>query len=146
MKELPIKYNSLIETGFYVSGFNWFVDYLVFPFAMVTLKIFGKPALNLVGKVFVKGLKWFTKPPYGIILKLHAEGTINGERRKFEINLIHEDGYLMTAVPIVAFLKQYLNSNIKKSGVWYQANIVEPEQFFEDIRSMGIKIEESFID
>ncbi len=146
MKELPGKYMSLNETGFYVSGFNWFVDLFVLPFAIITLKLFGKRALNIVGKVFVKGLKGFTNPPYGIILKLNSEGIINGEQRKYEMKLIHENGYIVTAVPIVAFLKQYLNGTAKKTGVWYQANIVEPEQFFDDIRKMGVNIEESIIE
>ena len=145
MKELPNKFKPLNETGFYVSGFNWFVDLFVLPFAMITLKIFRKQALNLVGKVFVRGLNCFSKPPFGIILKLQVDGILNNERRKYEMNLINEDGYIMTAVPIVAYLKQYISGIARKTGVWFQANIVEPEQFFEDIKRMGINIEEKFI-
>ncbi len=56
------------------------------------------------------------------------------------IQLSHTDGYFLTAVPVVACLKQYLTGSIKKPGVWFQANIVEPELFIKDIEKMGIKL------
>jgi saccharopine dehydrogenase (NAD+, L-lysine-forming) len=42
MRLLPETFPSLSQTGFYVGGFNWFVDWLVFPLAFVALKLFPK--------------------------------------------------------------------------------------------------------
>ena len=39
MRMLPTMFSDLGETGFYVGGFNWFVDWFVFPFILVTQKI-----------------------------------------------------------------------------------------------------------
>ena len=39
MRFIPESFPSLQETGFYVGGFNWFVDWLVFPLLVMMLKI-----------------------------------------------------------------------------------------------------------
>ncbi|TAL70540.1 MAG: hypothetical protein EPN82_02705 [Bacteroidetes bacterium] len=142
MNDLPEKLNTLNETGFYVSGFNWFVDYFILPLAVILLKIFGKFALNPVSKMFVFGLKHFSKPPYNIILKLKSEGLKNGRKCFFEMNLINKDAYQMTAIPVAAAIKQYLVRD-ENTGVWYQSNFVEPLQFIKDMELFGMKIEES---
>ena len=52
----------------------------------------------------------------------------------------HEDGYYLTAAPIFACLKQYLTGEIKKPGLFFQANVVEPIKFFDDLRDLKIDI------
>jgi saccharopine dehydrogenase (NAD+, L-lysine-forming) len=59
---------------------------------------------------------------------------------QLRITLSHEDGYLLTAVPVVACLLQYLKSTIRQPGLWFQANIVEPKEFLEDMKRMGIQV------
>ena len=57
MKFLPKDIPSLKETGFFVGGFNWFVNYISIPFVLISLKIseslFSKPSV----KLFEFGLK-----------------------------------------------------------------------------------------
>jgi hypothetical protein len=38
------RFPALRQTGFYVGGFNWFVDWLVFPLAFMAFKLFPQKA------------------------------------------------------------------------------------------------------
>lgn len=140
MKNLPEEFSSLNETGFFVRGFNWFVNYISIPFAMVCLKIskslFVKPAV----KVFEFGLKKFSKPPFICSLKLVAAGIRNNKRKTLQIEISHSDGYFLTAVPVAACLLQYLDGSVRKPGLHFQANAVELERFFMDLEMMGIDV------
>ena len=140
MKFLPKEIPSLNETGFFVGGFNWFVNYISIPFVLISLKIseslFSKPAV----KLFEFGLKKFSKPPYICSLKLKAFGKKNNKNVKFQMEVSHSDGYLLTAVPVVACLFQYLDGLVRNSGLHFQANVVEPKRFFKDLQMMGIDV------
>lgn len=50
----------------------------------------------------------------------------------------------VTAIPVVACLMQYSNQNSRKSGLWFQANFVEPVQFFHDINRLGVEINQNW--
>lgn len=141
MRALPSFYPSLQETGFFVAGFHWFTDYIIMPIGMAALKIWPKKAVTPVGKVFYWGLRTFCKPPYKTVLQLEASGIKNEKQKNVRITLAHEDGYFMTAVPVVACLLQYLKGSIRKPGLWFQANIVDPNQILQDMERMGINIE-----
>ena len=138
-EKLPEMVPGLHETGFYVTGFNPVVDYIITPVVIAGLKLFPKSAVTL-GKLFVWGLHNFSKPPYRTCLVLEAKGTRDGKPAAMQMRLSHSDPYFMTAAPIVACLKQYCSGQINTPGLWYQANIVEPESFFRDMESMGIQI------
>lgn len=143
MMTLPAKHPSLQETGFYVSGFNSIVDNLFLPFAFVALKIFGSYTLKPVASLFQWCLKRFSKPPYTIMLRLEAEGLKEGELSKYSLSLEHRDGYEMTAIPMIAFLLQYIEGLSRKSGVHLQANIVQPVKFIATLSELGIEIIEN---
>ncbi len=139
-EELLYLVPSLQETGFYIAGFNGVTDYLITPIVMLGLKWFPKSEKKM-GKLFQWSLQKFSKPPFITMLNLEADGFTNDKKSKIQINLMHTDGYFLTAVPVVACLKQYNEGTIKQTGLWYQANIVDPVQFIRDIDTMGIKTE-----
>jgi saccharopine dehydrogenase (NAD+, L-lysine-forming) len=72
MRALPEIYPTLTETGFYVGSFNWFVDWVIMPIAMVAMKISSRAALKPMARWMHWGLKAFSRPPYGTLLKIEA--------------------------------------------------------------------------
>jgi saccharopine dehydrogenase (NAD+, L-lysine-forming) len=140
MRDIPKSINTLNDLGFYISGFNWFVDWLIALSVILILPIFRENAINRITKLFIWGLKKYTKPPFGVALKLETEGKANEQFIKHELFIEHKDAYFITAACVTACLKQYLNANIRKPGLHLQAHITEPLQFFEDLKSMGLEI------
>ncbi|KAA0230812.1 hypothetical protein EDS67_05190 [candidate division KSB1 bacterium] len=143
INSLPAMYPGLQETGFYVGGFNWFVDWLVFPFIWPLYKLFGKRSVKPLAKVLGWGLRNFSKPPFGTRLKVEASGMKNGKALSRNLILSHADGYVFTAIPVVATLLQYLDGSGRKPGMWTQAHFVEPRRMLRDMQRMGIEMGES---
>jgi saccharopine dehydrogenase (NAD+, L-lysine-forming) len=141
MRSLPEMYPSLRETGFFVGGFNWFVDWLVLPLAVIVLRIWLEGALKPMGKLMKWGLTTFSSPPYGTLLKVEACGKKGGKSEEMCVTLYHEDGYMFTAIPIAACLLQYLDGSIRKPGLWTQANIIEPNRLMKDMKRMGVHVQ-----
>jgi saccharopine dehydrogenase (NAD+, L-lysine-forming) len=140
MRPIPDLYPDLEETGFFVGGFNWFVDWIVSPLVMVMVRISPQRGVRMGASLMRWGLDKFSKSPYGTLLKLEARGTQGGEQKSLDIIICHEDGYMITAVPVAACLLQYLDGTIRKPGLWFQALVVEPGRFMNDMERMGLEV------
>lgn len=134
MRDLPKMYPALKETGFYISGSNWIADLLVTPVVMVGLKLFPKRGIRPLGR-----LMWWamgkSKPPYRVVLKVEAKGLLNGVGTRVQARCEHEDGYELTAIPVVALLMQY--NAVRKPGLHMMGHLAEPDRLFRDMESMG---------
>lgn len=139
MQRVQELFPTMTRTGFYVAGFNWFIDYLVLPLAMFLTRVSPGRGAGMLSDLLVIGMKKFSRPPYSTILKLHASGESEGRERELEACLSHEDGYALTAAPVVAAIVQYLDGTARKPGVFTQAEIVDPERLLEDLTRMGMK-------
>ena len=139
MRPIPYLYPDLEETGFFVGGFNWFVDWFISPLVMVMVKISPQRGLEMGASLMRWGLDNFSKPPYGTLLKLEARGIQGGKQKSLDVVVCHKDGYMITAIPVAACLLQYLDGTIRKPGLWFQALVVEPERFMSDMERMGLE-------
>lgn len=144
MYALP-KMFPLEETGVYVAGFNWFIDYLVFPLAFILFAIKKGLGRHFIAKLFVYGFNHFPKGNRGVSFVLEAEGTKDKKPVKFRVLAEQEDGYEFTAIPIIACIHQYLDGSITKPGLWLMGHIVEPNRLMKDMREMGVNFKESSV-
>ncbi len=142
LRDIPSMYPTLKETGFYISGSNWFSDLIITPIVFVGLKLAPKRGIRPLGK-----LMWWamgrSKPPYMVILKVEAKGQWNGKQAEAQAQIAHPDGYELTAIPVVAYLLQYLDGTARKAGVHMMGHIAEPVRLFQDMQKMGAEITES---
>ncbi len=141
MRALPERY-GLRETGFYIASLNWFADMVVFlPWYVFKLGRFDWGA-RLGAKLLVWSAKTFARPPYEVVLKVEAEGCVEGRPMRLDFSARHPDGYVFTAIPVVACLLQYLDGTIRQPGLWIMGQAVEPGRMIRDMERMGVCTEE----
>lgn len=139
MRKLPDMF-PLEETGVYVAGFNWFIDYFVIPLAMLLSKIKKGSGRHFIAKLLVFGFDHFSNNNRGVEFILEVEGKQNGVQRRFRVLAEHDDAYEFTAIPVVACVRQYLDGIIKP-GLWMMGHVVDPNRLMKDMEEMGIRIE-----
>ena len=144
LRALPEMYPSLQETGFYISGSNWLTDLLITPIIMLGLKLLPKQLMTPLGKLMWWGMQQ-SPPPYVVALKVEAQGLRNGQQVQVQARIEHVDGYELTAIPVVAYLKQYLDGTARQPGLHLMGQLAEPKHLFDDMQSMGVKIIEEVI-
>jgi len=140
LRPLPDLIPGLVDAGFYVGGFNWFVDWIILPLGMGLLWGAPRRGPRLVSRMMLWGLKRFGRPPYGTLLKLEAVGDRNGAEREITVVVYHADGYVLTAAPMVACLLQVLDGSARRPGLHFQATLVEPKRLLDDLRRMRVEV------
>jgi hypothetical protein len=142
LRALPDMIPALKETGFYISGANWFTDLLVTPLIFLGLKLAPKRGIRPLGRLF-----WWsmgqTKPPYVVALKVEAKGRLEEISADFHARIAHRNGYELTAISVAACLKQYLDGSARKSGVHLMGHLVDPARLLNDMQKMGTQVIES---
>jgi hypothetical protein len=138
---IPEMYPTLRDTGFYISGWNLLADLVLTPIVMIGLKIAPKRGIRPLGKLmwWAMGL---SRPPYRVVLRVEASGLLNGSQVAVETRIEHEDGYELTAIPVVALLRQY--DRIRQPGLHMMGHLVEPVRLFQDMERMGVRVTTTF--
>ena len=139
LRALPKIYPSLKNTGFYIAGANWFTDIFITPLVLLGLKIAPKRLLTPMGKLMWWGMQQ-SPPPYVVALKVEAKGLKNGQQAQVWARIEHSDGYELTAIPVVAYLLQYLDKSARQPGVHLMGHLAEPKRLFKDMQCMGVRI------
>jgi saccharopine dehydrogenase (NAD+, L-lysine-forming) len=135
---IPGMYPTLKDTGFYIAGWNPLTDMLLTPIIMVGLKIAPKRGIRPLGKLMWWGVN-LSKPPYRVVLKVEAEGQVNGRPAQVQARIEHEDGYELTAIPVVALLMQY--EQVRRPGLHMMGHLAEPGRLFDDMQKMGVQVD-----
>ncbi len=135
-RTMPQLFN-LKETGVYTTGFNWFVDYVVFPVMMLTQMIKKGSLRHFWAQSLIWGLNRFSSAEEGIVFLLQAEGNKDGRQRKVRIVSEHDSAYDFTVIPVIACLKQYFDGSIRKPGLHMMGHVVDPTHLLGDMALMG---------
>jgi len=56
------------------------------------------------------------------------------------VSVAHDDGYAITAIPVVATLLQYLDGSVRKPGLWLMGHVVDPVRLVADMDSLGARV------
>lgn len=134
VEQLP----SIRETGFYIAGFNKFLDNWLMPIIILGVLLVPKKWAGPFVKLFLWG-STFTKPPFGVKLVSECSGMKDKQAVNIRIEITQSDEYLLTAAPVVSCLLQLLDGSIRKPGLWHQSNVVEPERLLADMQKMGVE-------
>jgi hypothetical protein len=141
MESLPTDIPTLRRCGFFVGGFSPLMDYVALPVIMGLAKV---PALQ---RMTVALTRWSfghlanDPPPHRISIRLSAAGLREGLPATARMEISGDDGYLLTAAPVVACLRRLLDGSIRRPGVWLQGHLVDPDSFFTDLASFGLTVE-----
>ena len=138
---LPDMFPSLKETGFYIASTNLLADTFITPFVMLGLKLFPEHGARPLGKLIWWSMTALTKPPYQVVLMIQAKGHRNGVSKKVCVRIGHSDGYELTAIPVVALLKQYIDGSARRPGLWMMGHLAEPVRLIDDMQALGATID-----
>jgi saccharopine dehydrogenase (NAD+, L-lysine-forming) len=141
LRPLPKLIPGLEETGFFVGGFNGFVDWVLMPLGMAWMAVSPKAGARAFGRLLLWGLRTFSAPPYGTLLMLEAQGMVAGAPVSMRVTVFHPDGYLLTAAPMAACLLQMLDGSARRPGLHLQAVAVDPQRMLDDLQRMGVSVE-----
>ena len=132
----------LKEAGFYVAGFNWFVDWTVIPAALALGSLRRGLGARPLARLMAFGIRRFGRSPFAIVIALEAARGSGSARRGARVVVRSEDddGYRLTAVAAVACLKQLLDGAITRPGLHLMGHLADPARLVEDMRRMGIGV------
>jgi hypothetical protein len=140
MRSMPEIYR-LKSAGVYVAGFNWFVDYIIFPLIMLSQMIYKGLLRHFWAKAVIWGINNLSGDEERIVFLLQAEGEKGGNRQEVAIRCEHHSAYDFTVIPVIATLKQYIDGSIRKPGLWMMSHIVDPDRLLDDMGQMGVSIQ-----
>ncbi|MBI5709538.1 MAG: SDR family NAD(P)-dependent oxidoreductase [Candidatus Eisenbacteria bacterium] len=133
---------ALREAGFYAAGFNWFVDWVVFPAALVLGAMRKGLGVRPLAHLMAWGVRTFTRPPHAIVIALTATGESEGRPRTVQVRVRSDDddGYQLTAIPTVACIRQMLDGTVAKPGLHLMGHVVDPVRLLRDMETMGVQV------
>jgi len=139
LHDLPETIPTIRGLGFYMSETHWFSDWVITPLVLLALRIFPD-AVWPIGRLLWWGMSTFHRPPYRVELMVEAHGMRNGESATFRSSVAHPDGYQLTAIPVVAALRQIMDGSARRPGLWLMGHLVDPVRLMRDMADMGAAV------
>jgi hypothetical protein len=65
---------------------------------------------------------------------------MDGHRKRLSLTLEHRDAYRAMAIAIAPCVLGLLDGSIKKPGVHMMGHVLDPEQYMEDMWSLGMTV------
>lgn len=143
MDDLPQRYPSLQRCGFYISGFGPAMDYLALPVIMVMAKFRRLRPATIRFTRWSVGRLASVPPPHRLVVQLTATGRRGGVPASASVTVGGSDSYLLTGAPVVACLDQVLDGSARHPGLHYQAQLVEPNRFLDELARLGLEVTRS---
>jgi hypothetical protein len=140
IRPIPEMY-PVSDVGVYAAGFNWFVDYVLFPLIMLSQTARKGLLRHHWAKALVWGINNLSRTEEGVAFLLHATGGKGGKHQDIIMRAEHDNAYEFTVIPVIATLKQYADGSIRRPGLWMMGHIVDPDRLFADMERMGISIQ-----
>ena len=135
---------GLVELGLYGAGMNWFVDYLVIPAAFVLGNVQKGLGREILASLMVNALERFSPLQEEVAVVMEAVGKDEAGPKKVRITVRHNDAYFITAAPVVACVRQYLQEKIPL-GLNIMGHAVDQEILIKDLQRMGVEVECSLL-
>ncbi len=132
---------GLQEAGVYAAGFSTFIDYVVFPIAMLIGKFNKRVAERIGAWMMYKASRNYQKNKLRVELILEAKGLKDGVSREVELRLIADDGYILTAIPLISLINQYESLSPKPVGLHLMGESLLEGPMIDDLKEAGIQIE-----
>ncbi len=128
------------ELGLYAAGFNPVVDYALLPLVILCARLKARWARPVLARLFTWGVNaWSTQGP-GISFALEATGQRQGRDVTLRLVVDSDNPYALTAIPVVACLRQYLAGGLPASGLQCMGLAVDPELLLADMADLGAGI------
>jgi saccharopine dehydrogenase (NAD+, L-lysine-forming) len=139
LRELPEQLD-VKHLSAHSAGVNPVIDLFVLLFKLLGLGR-SESAIYRCARLLMKANRRFTKPPYTVRIKLEAEGCVDGAQRRLELLVGHEDGYEITAIPLVACVLQLLDGSIRLPGLRHMGSAVDPHRLLADTKRLGARVD-----
>ena len=140
MRLLPELLPGLRRCGLYITGFGPVMDYLVLPVVTLLAPVRRlRPAVRRLTR-WSMGRLATAPPPHRLVVQLDAEGRKDGSPARVRLSVAGEDGYLVTAAPAVACLRQLRDGTIRRPGLHLQGHLVEPGPTLAALAEAGLEV------
>jgi len=117
------------------------MDYVALPVIMGLAKV---PALRRAATGFTRwslGHLASYDPPNKLVVRLEASGLRAGRPATARLEISGDDGYLLTAAPVVAGLRRVLDGGWRRSGLWLQAQLADPDDLLTQLVEAGLRVD-----
>lgn len=139
LRALPHMF-GIDELGLYAAGFNPVVDYCLLPLIMLCGKFRLRWTRPVLARLFTWGVNAFARQRPGMSFLLEAQGQRQGQAATLRLLVDSDSPYALTALPVVACLRQYLAQGLPRSGLWCMGQAVDPDLLLDDMAALGATI------